>query len=131
MPESVFESMIMFFGLTNLLVTFQAIMNDLLRDIIKAEDIVAFIIDVMVETKTEEGYDTTVEEIFRRIAENDLFVKLEKYMWKVREIEFLGVVIGLDRVKMEKEKIQKVVDWLVLKSVKDVQKVLGLENYYK
>ena len=85
----------------------------------------------MVETKIEEEYNTIVEEIFRRIAENDLFVKLEKYMWKVREIEFLGVVIGLDRVKMEKEKVQEVVDWLVLKSVKDVQKFLGLVNYYK
>ena len=55
MPESAFESTIMFFGLTNLLVTFQAIMNDLLRDIIKAEDIVAFIIDVMVEKIDVEG----------------------------------------------------------------------------
>jgi len=32
------------------------------------------------------------------------------------------VVIGPDKVKMEKEKVQGVVDWLVLKSVKDVQK---------
>ena len=79
----------------------------------------------------EEEYNTIMEEIFRRIAENDLFVKLEKYMWKVREIEFLEVIIGLDRVKMEKEKVQEVVDWLVLKSVKDVQKFLGLVNYYK
>ena len=85
----------------------------------------------MVETKIEEEYNTIMEEIFRRIAENDLFVKLEKYMWKVREIEFLEVIIGLDRVKMEKEKVQEVVDWLVLKSVKDVQKFLGLVNYYK
>jgi len=41
----------MLFGLTNLLATFQAMMNDLLRDMIKAEDI---------------------------IVKNNLFVKLEK-----------------------------------------------------
>ena len=47
---------------------------------IEAGNIVAFINDVMVRTETEEGYDTIVEEIFRRIAENNLFVKLEKCM---------------------------------------------------
>jgi len=41
------------------------------------------------------------------------------------------VIIGLDRVKIEKEKMQEVVDWLVSKSMKDMQKFLGLANYYR
>jgi len=65
------------------------------------------------------------------MEENDLFVKLEKFVWKVREVGFLVVIIGPDSVRMEKEKIQGVVDWLVPKSVKDVQKILGLANYYR
>ena len=44
---------------------------------------------------------------------------------------FLGVIIGKDRVKMEKEKVQGVIEWPVPRSVKDVQKFLGLANYYK
>ena len=39
------------------------------------------------------------------MGENDLFVKLEKYMWKVREVVFLEVVIGSGKVKMKKEKV--------------------------
>ena len=35
MPEGAFEPTVMFFGLTNSPVTFQAMMNDLLRDIIE------------------------------------------------------------------------------------------------
>jgi len=46
-----------------------------------------------------------VKEVLRRMAENDLFVKLEKYVWKVREVGFLGVIIELDKVKMEEKKI--------------------------
>jgi len=72
-----------------------------------------------------------VEEVLRRMVENDLFVKLEKCIWKVREVGFLGVVIGPDRVKMEKKKVQRIVDWPVLRSVKDVQKFLELANYYR
>ena len=131
MPEESFEPTVMFFGLTNSPATFQAMMNDFLRDLVVEEKVAVFIDDVMVATETEEGYDEIVEEVLRRLEENDLFVKLEKCVWKVREVGFLGVIIGEDRVRMEKEKVQRVVEWLVPKSVKDVQKFLGLANYYR
>ena len=40
------------------------------------------------------------------------------------------MVIGPDRIKMEEEKVKGVLDWLTSKCVKDVQKFLGLVNYY-
>ena len=43
----------------------------------------------------------------------------------------MEVIIGPDRIRMEKKKVQEIVDWLVLKSVKDVQKFLSLANYYR
>jgi len=45
-------------------------------------------------------------------------------------VDFLGVVIGPEGIKIEKEKVKGVLDWLTLKGVKDVQKFLGLANYY-
>ena len=106
-------------------------MNDLLRDLVVEEKIAVFIDDVMITTKTEEGHDEIVEEVLRRLEENDLFVKLEKCVWKIKEVEFLGVIIGEDRVRMEKEKVQRVIEWPVSRSVKDMQKFLGLANYYR
>jgi len=61
-------------------VTFQAIMNNLLRDMREVGDVAAFIDNVMVEMETNEEHDAIVEEVLRRIAENDLFVKSEKYV---------------------------------------------------
>ena len=84
------------------------------------EKVAVFINNVMVATETEEGHDEIVEEVLRRLEENDLFVKLEKCVWKVREVEFLKVIIGEDRVRMEKEKMQGVIDWPVPRSVKDM-----------
>ena len=98
---------------------------------IKTVKVVVFIDNVMVAIETEEEYDEIVEEVLRRIKKNDLFMKPEKCVLKVREVGFLGVIIGPDSVKIEKEKVQKVVDWLVLKSVKKMQKFLGLANYYR
>jgi len=53
-PKGSFEPMVMFFGLTNSPVTFQAMMNKLLRDLINTGKVVAFIDDVIVGTETEE-----------------------------------------------------------------------------
>jgi len=130
-PEGSFEPTVMFFGLNNSPATFQAMMNDLLRDLVVEEKVAVFIDNVMVATETEEGHDEIVEEVLRRLEENDLFVKPEKCIWKVREVGFLGVIIGKDGVRMEKEKVQGVVEWPVPKSMKDVQKFLGLANYYR
>ena len=48
----------------------------------------------------------------------------------MREVEFLGVVIGLEGIKMEKEKVKGVLKWLTPRCIKDVQKFLRLANYY-
>ena len=48
----------------------------------------------------------------------------------MREIRFLGVVIGLEGIKMEEEKVKGILNWPTPKEVKDVQKFLGLANYY-
>ena len=104
--------------------------NELLRDLINIEKVAVFIDDVIVGTETEEGHDELVAEVIKRLEKNNLYVKLEKCKWKVKEVEFLEVVIGLEGIKMEKEKVKGVLEWLMLKCIKDMQKFLGLVNYY-
>jgi len=126
-----YESTVMYFGLTNSPATFQMMMNDLSRDLINQEDTATFINNILVAIDTEEGYDELVEKILKRLEENDLFVKLEKYKWKVREVEFLGVVIGPKGVEMQREKVKGVLNWPAPRNIKEVQKFLGLANYYR
>ena len=120
MPEESFEPTVIFFGLTNFLATFQAMMNELLRDLINTGKVAVFIDDMIVGMETKEGHDELVIRVIKRLEKNDLYVKLEKYKWKVREVEFLGVVIGLEGIKMEKRKVKEVLEWLTSKCVKDV-----------
>jgi len=129
MPEGSFEPMVIFFGLTNSPATFQTIMNELLRDLINTGKVVAFIDDVIIGTEDEEGHNELVEEVVKRLEENDLYVKPETCKWKVREVGFLGVVIRLEGIKMKEEKVKGVLDWLTPKCIKDVQKFLRLANY--
>jgi len=106
-------------------------MNNLFWDLINQGDTATFIDDILVATDTEEGHDELVEEVLKRLEENNLFVKPEKCKWKVREVKFLGVVIGPRGVEMQKEKVEGVLNWPAPKNVKEVQKFLGLANYYR
>ena len=73
-----FELMVMFFGMTNSPAIFQIIMNEILRNLINERKVVAFVDDILVGTETEEGHDEIIKEVFKRLEENDLYVKLEK-----------------------------------------------------
>ena len=70
--------MVMFFGLTNSPATFQAMISELLRNLVNIKKVVVFINNVIVGTEEEEEYDKLVEEVVRRLVENDLYMKLEK-----------------------------------------------------
>jgi len=109
-PEGSFEPTVMFFGLTNSPATFQAMMNELLRDLINTGKVAVFIDNVIVGTETEEEHDELVAEVIQRLEENDLYVKPEKCSWKVKEVGFLGVVIGPEGIKMKREKVKGVLE---------------------
>ena len=127
----VYEPTVMFFGLTNLPATFQAMINDILRDLIDTRDIAAFMDNMLVETEDEEKHNEIVEEVLKRMEESDLYIKPEKCVWKVKEIDFLGLVIREEGIKMQKEKVAGVLEWPRPKTVKEVQKFLELANYYR
>jgi len=43
-------------------------------------------------------------------VENNLYMKQEKYKWKIREVRFFKVIIRPDEIKIEKEKVKEVLD---------------------
>ena len=115
--------------MTNLLATFQAMMNEILRDLINKGKVAAFGDNVLVRTEIEKKHNEIVEEILKRLEENNLYVKPEKYVWKIKKIGFLGIIIGPNGIEMEAKKVNRVLSWLEPKNIKDVRKFLGLTNY--
>jgi len=73
-----YEPVVMFFKMTNLPVTFQGMINEILRDMINEGKVVAFIDDMLIRTEIEEGHDKIIEEVLRRLEKNDLYMKPEK-----------------------------------------------------
>ena len=76
--EGLFKLAMMFFRLTNSLVIFQTMINEILQDLINTGKVVSFIDDVIIGMEGEEGHNELVEEVVKRLVENDLYVKPEK-----------------------------------------------------
>ena len=106
-------------------------MNKILQDLFNTREVVSFIDNIIVGTKEEKGHNKVVRKVVKWLAENNLYVKLGKCKQKVREVGFLGVVIRPEGIKMKDEKIKKVLNWLTLKKVKNIQNLLGLTSYYQ
>ena len=66
--------------------------------------------NILVEIEEKEKYDKIVEKVLRRIEKNNLYVKPKKCMWKVREINFLGLVMGSGEIKIQEEKVAGVLE---------------------
>ena len=77
--EGSFEPTVIFFGLTNSPATFQMLINEIFQDFINTGKVVSFIDNIIIEMEEEKGYDDVIEEVVKRLAENNLYVKLEKY----------------------------------------------------
>ena len=73
-----FKPTVMFFGMTNSPAIFQAIINKILRDLINKGKVAIFVDNMLVGTETKEGHDEIVDEVLRRLEENELYVKPEK-----------------------------------------------------
>ena len=68
----------MFFGLINSQVIFQIMINKILWDFINTGKVVSFINNIIIRTEIKEGHDELVEEVVKRLVENDLYIKPEK-----------------------------------------------------
>ena len=125
-----FKPLVMYFGLCNSPATFQAMMNEIFTDM---DDVVVVYIDnLMIFTKTENQaeHDKIILEVLRHLEENDLFVKPKKCMFHTTEVDFLGMIVGCDGIKMDQEKVKAILEWPELKTVKGVRSFLRLANFY-
>jgi len=75
----------MFFGLTNSPVMFQIIMNKILWDLINTREVVSFIDNVIVETEEKKRHDELVEEVVKRLAKNNLYIKPKNISERLEE----------------------------------------------
>src|SRR5205085_1509729 len=90
-----------------------------------------YIDDTNVHLKTFGQHLGDLEEVFKRLRDAKLKLRLEKYYLCFREIKFLGYIIGKDGMKVDQEKIEKVKNFPILTNVTELRSFVGLASYYR
>jgi hypothetical protein len=95
----------MLFGLINAPATWQAFINNVLREYLDVF-VIIYLDDILIFSKTEEEYKEYIRKILRKLIDENLKIKIEKTEFYAKEVDFLGFIIGREGVKMDKKKIQ-------------------------
>ncbi|RVW26159.1 Retrovirus-related Pol polyprotein from transposon 297 [Vitis vinifera] len=125
-----YEFLVMPFGLTNAPATFCNLMNDVLFDYLDAF-VVVYLDDIVVYSKTLIEHEKHLRLVFQRLRENRLYVKPEKCEFAQEKITFLGHNISAGLIRMDKGKVQAIMEWTVPTKVTELRSFLGLANYYR
>ena len=118
------------FGLKTAPATFQRLVDTMLRGI-QYDTCMAYFDDIIVISSTVPKGISRLRDVFERIRLAKLKLKAEKCDLFLKEITYLGHVIGEDGVKTDPKKIAAVKDYNIPIFVTDVRGFLGLCSYYR
>ncbi len=94
------------------------------------ECVVVYLDDILIFSKNQEDHDKHVRLVLATLREHGLYAKLEKCEFDKSSVAFLGYVISLDGIFMDKSKVETIQCWATPSSIKDVQCFLGFANFY-
>ncbi len=129
-PRGLFEYLVMPFGLSNAPAVFQALVNDVLRDMVD-QFIYVYLDDILIFSRSLQEHVQHIRVVLQRLLENGLFVKVEKCVFHAQSVPFLGYIVSSEGMRMDPDKVQAVVDWPTPDSRKALQRFLGFANFYQ
>ncbi|KAF7655703.1 hypothetical protein LDENG_00052030 [Lucifuga dentata] len=118
------------FGLTNAPAIFQALVNDVLRDMLN-RFVFVYLDDILIFSRSREEHVLHVQSVLQHLLENSLYCKAEKCEFHVSSVSFLGFVVAEGSIQMDPEKVSAVTTWPVPGSRKQLQRFLGFANFYR
>ncbi|KAK1912610.1 hypothetical protein P3342_004546 [Pyrenophora teres f. teres] len=129
-PYGLYQYTVMPFGMCNSPGTFQAYINDVLHEYLD-EFCMAYLDDVIIFSETREEHDDHLLRVVTRLSNAGLPMDILKSEFLQEEVKFLGLIITPNGIKMDPEKVSAIQDWLLPKTLKDVQAFLGFANFYR
>jgi hypothetical protein len=128
--DGLYEFLVMAFGLCNAPVTFQALMNDVLRSFLR-RFVLVFFDDILIYSKTWADHLHHLRTVLDELRRHQLFVKCNKCSFGASSVAYLEHVISAAGVAMDPAKVQAIHDWPTPRSARAVRGFLGLAGYYR
>jgi hypothetical protein len=129
--RGLFKPTVMYFGFCNAPSTFQAMMNEVLKEEIATGHVVVYIDNILIFTDDLTLHRQLVKQVLEKLRRNNLFCKPEKCHFEQLSVSFLGLVVSKNSIIMDQSKVEGVKNWPTPTKVKHVQAFLGLANFYR
>jgi hypothetical protein len=127
---SLYEYMVMSFGLTNAPAYFMYRMNKVFMDYLD-KFMVVFIDNILIFSKNEEEHDEHLHLVLQKLRENQLYAKLNKCEFWLKEVSFLRHIISEGGISVDPSKVKDILSWKTPQNVSDIRSFLGLVGYYR
>ena len=111
--QRMFQSLVMFFGITNSPATFQSMMNELFKDLIDTGLMFIYMDDILITTKMMEQHRELIKKVLQCLKDNNLFLKPEKCDFEKRQMDYLGLILKPGHIAMDPINLQGIADWPV------------------
>jgi hypothetical protein len=123
--HGLYEYTVMSFGLTNAPAYFMYLMNKVFMEYLD-KLVVVFIDDILIFSKNEEEHDEHLHLVLQKLKENQLYTKLNKYKFWLKEVSFLGHIISEGGISVDPSTVKDVLSWNTPQNVLDIRSFLGL-----
>ncbi|PSS32155.1 hypothetical protein PHLCEN_2v2077 [Hermanssonia centrifuga] len=89
-----YEANVMYFGFSNAPATFQAMMNNILGDLIRGGHVIVYLNDILIFMDNIHQHRKIMQEVLKQFRDNDPFTKPKKRFFEKNSIEYLGMIIS-------------------------------------
>lgn len=128
--EGHYEYLVMPFGMMNVPSTFQSLMNEVFRPMLRRW-VLVFFDDILVYSPDWQSHLHHLSTVLDILQEQQLVANKKKCSFAQLSVEYLGHVVSQNGVAMDPAKIKSVTNWPTPKNVKGVRGFLGLTGYYR
>ncbi|KAL4279050.1 hypothetical protein GQ457_03G026640 [Hibiscus cannabinus] len=128
--EGHYEFVVISFGLTNAPATFQGLMNQLFKGLLR-KTVLVFLDDILVYSENFADHLQHLKVVLEILRSNRLYAKRSKCSFGADAVDYLGYIISGGKISMEDSKVKCIQEWPAPNSVKDLRGFLGLSGYYR
>jgi hypothetical protein len=127
---SLYEYLVVSFGLTNAPAHFMFLMNSVFMEELD-KFVIVFIEDILFFSKGKKEHDELLRIVLQRLRDHQLYAKFSKCEFWLSEVPFLGHMISSEGISVDSGKVQAVLDWKLPRAVHQVCSCLSLAGYYR
>ncbi len=127
---NVYKYKVMLFELINESTFFQHYINDVLFNCLH-KFCQIYLNDILIYSKILKKHRTHMKEMLGKLREVNLQINIDKCKFKIQKISFLELLIFINNLRMNSQKVDVIWSWKVLRSLTHVQIFIDFCNFYR